>query len=119
MRVAVALALAVLSILGCSRSEGKATFVNRVWKVSQSPTVERGQLYVFLSEGTLVIASEHGTPAFGKWRSDGDALTMVEEGIANPVEILGLSEKEFRIRINGRGEPVEMTLVPAQESPAR
>jgi hypothetical protein len=29
--------------------------------------VAGGELRVFLSEGTLVMASSHGTPAFGTW----------------------------------------------------
>lgn len=94
-----------------------AGFVNRVWMVGGSPTITRGQIYVFLSEGTLVIASSTGTPAFGKWTYEGGALTMIEEGIPYKVDILGLSQDEFRIRMNNPGEPVTITLVPADTPP--
>ena len=43
----------------------QAPLVNRVWKVDDASHVAPGQLYVFLSEGTLVIASAHGTPTVG------------------------------------------------------
>jgi hypothetical protein len=89
------------------------SFVNKVWKVSQSSGVQPGQLYVFLSEGTLVIASTNGTPALGKWTFDGDSLTMIEEGIPHPVEVLNLTRDEFKISVRSPGPPVEMTLVPA------
>ena len=89
------------------------TFVNRVWSVQSSNAVAQGQLYVFLSEGTLVIASANGTPALGTWKQQDQTFTMVEEGIAYAVEILELTQERFRIRMRNPGEPVEMTLVPA------
>jgi hypothetical protein len=125
---ATCLVMVGFSMLGCSqpgtnqerdptpRTEGPATFVNRVWRVAESSSVEPGHLYVFLSEGTLVVASPNGTPALGTWSDEGGALTMVEEGIPYKVDILGLSQSEFRIRSHNPGEPVEIRLVPAEES---
>ena len=89
------------------------SFVNRVWRVQSSNTIAPGQLYVFLSEGTLVIASPNGTPALGSWKQQDQTFTMVEEGITYPVEILELTQDRFRIRMRNPGEPVEMTLEPA------
>src|SRR5262245_3290190 len=97
--------------LSASAGPRAVTFVNRVWEVSASNTVAPGQLYVFLSEGTLVIASSTGTPAFGSWKEDASGLTMIEEGIPHHVRILRLSAEEFRLAIDSPGEPVEMTLV--------
>jgi len=121
----------LFTLLGCSQPEPgqdreptpqperQATFVDRVWKVAESSSVAPGQLYVFLSEGTLVIASPNGKPALGTWNSEGGTLTMVEEGIPYKVDILGLSETEFRIRIHNPGEPVEIRFVPSDAaSPA-
>lgn len=90
-----------------------ASFVNRVWSVADSSQVERGSLRVFLSEGTLVMASPNARPAFGQWRSEGGRLTITEEGREYPADVLALGANEFRIRMNGPGEPVEMRLVPA------
>jgi hypothetical protein len=84
-----------------------------VWRVSESSSVAPGTLYVFLSEGTLIITSPNSKPALGRWKYEGGALTMVEEGVPYKVDVLKLSKEEFRIRSNNPGEPVEITLVPA------
>ncbi|HEU4516547.1 MAG TPA: META domain-containing protein, partial [Steroidobacteraceae bacterium] len=94
-------------------AKAPASFVNRVWVVSESKQVERGALRVFLSDGTLVMASPNSTPAFGQWRSEGGRLTITEESRNYPVDVLALSEDAFRIRINGPGEPVEILFTPA------
>jgi hypothetical protein len=91
----------------------KPTFVNKVWRVASSSSIEPGMLYVFLSDGTLVIASPHGTPSLGSWKPAGDGLTMVEEGIPYKVDVLKLSADEFRIMINNPGNAVEIAFVPA------
>jgi len=136
------LLLALLVLGGCSQSSTQTTteaskappaessapapatepvsFVNRVWKVAESAQVEPGQLYVFLSESTLVMASPHGTPAFGSWSYDGTHLRMIEESIPYDVDIVSLTANEFRIKSHNPGGIVEMRLVPAEESaPAR
>jgi len=89
------------------------TFVNRVWRVADATAAAPGQLYVFLSEGTLVMTSPAGTPSLGTWRSDGDGFTMVEDGRPYRVDILALTEEEFRIRSHNPGQPVDIRLVPA------
>ena len=96
-----------------SAERGRAGFVNKVWRVSESSAVAPGTLYVFLSEGTLIITSEHSTPALGRWTQEGGALTMVEESIAYRVDILNLTDDEFRIRSHNPGGSVEIRLVPA------
>ena len=91
----------------------KPTFVNKVWRVASSSSIETGMLYVFLSDGTLVISSPHGTPSLGSWKPEADGLTMVEEGIPYKADVLKLSEDEFRIMINTPGHGVEIAFVPA------
>jgi hypothetical protein len=88
-------------------------FVNRVWSVRNSNSVAAGTLYTFLSEGTLVITSPNTKPALGKWERSDSGLTMIEEGRRYPAEVVTLSSDEFRIRINGPGEPVDMVFEPA------
>jgi hypothetical protein len=100
-----------------SGEEARASFINKVWKVGSSPTIEKGMLYVFLSEGTLVLASPHATPAFGRWEYKNGALTTTEESIRYKVDILKLTRDEFRIRIHNPGEPVDITLIPAEGVP--
>lgn len=96
------------------RPNAPATFANTVWRVRTSPDVAPGQLYVFLSEGTLVIASPNSKPAFGSWTYQKGVLTMTEEGRRYKVDIVKLTPSEFRIRIYNPGKPTEMTLVPAR-----
>ena len=93
--------------------EASAAFVNRVWAVSESKQVAPGDLRVFLSDGTLVMASPHSEPAFGRWRYGNGRLTITEEAQDYPVDILGLSENAFRIRMHSPGEPVEILFKPA------
>lgn len=88
-------------------------FVNRVWRVAESPQVQKGSLRVFLSDGTLVMADPHAEPALGTWAMDDGELTIMEEGLTYPVEIVELSEQMFRIRIRGPGEPVDIRFEPA------
>jgi ABC-type uncharacterized transport system auxiliary subunit len=94
-------------------ADSAVSFVNKVWRVSESSSVAPGTLYVFLSEGTLVITSPNSKPALGKWKYEDKALTMVEEGISYNIDVLKLSKDEFKIRSNNPGEPVNITLVPA------
>jgi len=101
--VVVAMSLVLFS---CSEhrsgdtADSAVSFVNTVWRVSNSSSVAPGTLYVFLSEGTLVITSPNNKPALGWWKYEGGALTMVEEGISYKVDILKLGKDEFRIRSN-------------------
>ncbi len=93
------------------------SFVNKVWRVQSSSSIEPGMLYVFLSDGTLVISSPHGTPSLGTWKPSGTGFTMIEEGRPYPVEVLKLSADEFRIMINNPGDAVEIAFVPAGSGP--
>lgn len=126
---------ALLSVAGCSpdsspkvsaqatteeaSTNAPSSFINRVWAVGESQQVAPGELRVFLSEGTLVMASPHGTPSLGSWRYLDGHLTIAEEGLQYDVEILELSEDAFRIRIHGPGEPVDIRFKPAGQPPVR
>jgi heat shock protein HslJ/uncharacterized membrane protein/predicted small lipoprotein YifL len=97
-----------------SAEAAKRSFVNIVWEVKESKQVEPGELRIFLADGTLVMASPHGKPAFGGWRGSNGKLTIVEEGRPYESEILALTDTEFRIRMQSPGEPVEILFVPAE-----
>lgn len=128
--VVLALTSALLVVAGCaqpsstpeSSSSAKAkslSFVNKVWQVKQSNGVQPGQLYTFLSDGTLVIASENGKPSLGAWTFvDSDSvLTTIEDGIPYQTDILALSDTMFSIRSHNPGQPVDIVLVPADHPP--
>src|SRR5262245_43152435 len=100
-------------------AESGPYFINRVWAVSDSTAVAPGSLRVFLSDGTLVMASVHEAPALGAWRYEGGRLTITEEGRDYPADILELTDRSFRIRMLSPGEPVEIAFAPAEQaSPA-
>lgn len=88
-------------------------FVGKVWEVKTSSAVEPGTQYSFLADGTLVIASKNGPPGYGKWTYESGKLTMIEEGIGYPTDILKLDSGSFEIRSHNPGEPVTISLVPA------
>jgi hypothetical protein len=119
------LTLAVAACSGGSERTDQApppappvSFVNKVWRVASSSGVEPGMLYVFLSDGTLVVSSPHGTPALGTWKQDGSGLTMIEGGLSYKVNVLKLSADEFRIMINNPGSAVEIAFAPADQPAA-
>lgn len=101
-----------------SAPESPAGFVNRVWEVRQSPQVATGQLYAFLSDGTLLITSPGQKPSLGTWSQSDSGLVMAEEGISYPVDVLETSGDTFRIRMHNPGKPVEITFGPAPVPPA-
>jgi hypothetical protein len=94
------------------------SFVNRVWTVAESKQIAQGELRVFLSEGTLVMAAPHATPALGTWSRRDGGLTITEEGLKYDVDILELTDDAFRIRIHSPGEPVEILFRPARPETA-
>ncbi len=94
----------------------KATsFIGRTWEVVESQQVAKGSLRVFLPDGTLAMSDPGATPAFGSWSYSGGRLTIVEEGREYPTEILELSDRAFRIRMHGPGDPVEIRFAPASQ----
>ncbi len=93
------------------------SFVNQVWQVAASNAVAQGQTYVFLTDGTLVIASSTGTPSLGSWTQADSALTLVEDGRPSDGRILELGAGVFRIRLQNPGEPVDITFEPAPHPP--
>lgn len=88
-----------------------AAFVDKVWRVRESSAVAVDTRYSFLADGTLVIEGAGGPPpGYGSWAYADGALTMTEEGIAYPVDILALEADRFEIRSNNPGEPVTILL---------
>ena len=92
----------------------KPAFADKVWKVKASSAVAVGTTYTFLSNGTLVIDAQQGTPGYGQWTYVDGALTMIEEGQSYPTDILRLDDQTFEIRSNNPGGAVTITLVPAE-----
>ena len=92
-------------------------FVDKVWRVEAGGTVEAGSTYAFLSGGTLVIDAPHGTPTTGAWAYADGKLTMTEEGITYPSDIVSLDAGHFTIRSHNPGGVVEIAMVAAPGLP--
>lgn len=90
---------------------GPPPFLNKVWKVEKSTGVQLGQVYVFLSDGVLLITSGTSIPTLGRWTFDGTQLTMIEEGLPHKVDILAQSDDRLSIRIHSPGPPLDISLV--------
>jgi hypothetical protein len=88
-------------------------FTDRIWRVAHSTAGTKGDYYVFLSDGSLLIASAHGTPSLGSWRGSGDSLTVVEEGRPYPTTVRALTVDTFAIRLTSPGAPVDLTFARA------
>jgi len=111
----IALMLACLTAAACYRPQvhNDLAFVGQVWTVTDSEQVHPGSYYAFIPEGTLVTASDGNLASLGQWSFKNGKLTMVEDGRPYNVEILEQNKNSLKLRINGPGEPVEMTLAPA------
>jgi hypothetical protein len=92
-------------------------FVGKVWRVEAGGTVEAGTTYAFLDGGTLVVDAPHGTPMTGSWAYVDGKLTMTEEGITYPTDIVSLDATHFTIRSHNPGGVVEIAMVAAPDVP--
>ena len=92
-------------------------FVDKVWRVEAGGTVEAGSTYAFLSGGTLVIDAPHGTPMTGAWAYADGKLSMTEEGITYPTDIVSQDASHFTIRSHNPGGVVEIAMVAAPGRP--
>jgi len=114
--VAASAALVVVALAACAHSDPPRpppTFADHIWRVAHSTAGNTGDYYVFLSDGSLLIASGHGTPSLGAWRGTGDSLTVVEEGRPYPATVRALTPDTFAIRLTSPGAPVDLTFTRA------
>jgi len=89
--------------------------VNTVWRVTSGNRAP-GTLFVFLSNGTLMMTSCVEVYRLATWRSETtDRLTIVEDTtVQYTADILALSQDRLSLRLNLRSEQVELRFEPAQ-----
>ena len=92
-----------------------SSFVNRVWVVVASSGVAPGTLYVFLSDGALVISSKGNPPGVGRWSGSAAGLVMTEEGRDYKADVVELTVDRFRLRVHNPGELTDITFAPAAQ----
>ena len=89
-----------------------------VWRVERrSDGGEIGSTYAFLADGTLVVDSPNGTPMTGRWAIDGGALSLTEEGIAYPTDLVVRDADHVTLRSHHPGGVVEIALVRVTDVP--
>lgn len=92
-------------------------FVDTHWKVTDSAGGQAGAIYTFASDGSLVIDAPGGTPTTGHWSYAGGKLTMTEDGVAYPADIISLDDAHFVIRSHNPGGAVDIAMVAASARP--
>lgn len=88
-------------------------FAGRVWRVVASGSIEPGTTYAFHADGRLVVRGPSGDPpGHGRWRFEEDRLTIEEEGIAYPTDILHGEAGRLVLRSHNPGGTLEIELEP-------
>ena len=86
-------------------------FTDKVWRVVSSTGVEPGTTYAFLADGTVVIENPIGNPpGYGRWSYQDGKLSIEEEGIAYPTDILRMDENRLELRSHNPGGTLDITL---------
>ena len=99
-------------------ADPERVLAGKVWRVERrSDGGDIGSTYAFLADGTLVVDGPHGTPMTGSWRADGGALSMTEEGIAYPTDLVVRDADHVTLRSHNPGGVVELALVHAPDVP--
>jgi hypothetical protein len=99
-------------------SDPAAVLAGKTWRVERrSDGGEVGATYAFGADGTLVVDSPNGTPMTGSWRADGSALSLTEEGIAHPTDLVVRDADHVTLRSHNPGGVVEIALVRAPDVP--
>ena len=92
-----------------------STFTNRVWRITSPADRPLGSLYLFLSDGTLVMTSCVETYRLATWRRDRpDRLTIVEDPVTSySADIRRADEQRLELRLHPKSEDVDLGLEPA------
>lgn len=84
------------------------SFINKVWRVKDASSIPGGGLYVFVSDGTMLITSPNAKPALGAWQQNDGQLTWIEEARPYTVEVLSIDATQFHVRVNSPGDPIDI-----------
>jgi hypothetical protein len=89
-----------------------ARLTGKVWLVAEPPGRAPGSLYVFVSDGTLLMTSCVETYRLARWRAEADGRLVVTEDPATryEVRVLEAGERELRLRLQLVNETVDLRL---------
>jgi len=103
---------------GATSADPAAVLAGKVWRAERrSDGGEVGSTYAFLDGGTLVVDSPNGTPMTGSWQVRDGALSLTEEGVTYPAEVVVRDAGHLTLRSRNPGGVVEIALVAAPEVP--
>lgn len=85
-------------------------FVDYAWRAVEGSGVEPGATYTFQRDGILIVSSPSGTPVRGNWRFVDGALTMTEDNIDYPTDIVAQDADHLHLRSNNPGGAVDLVL---------
>ena len=92
-------------------SDPRTVLAGTTWRVAPPDAADAGATYAFHEDGTLVVDSHHGTPMTGAWAVDAaGALSMTEEGIRYPVDLVVHDADHITLRSHNPGGVVEIVL---------
>ena len=96
----------------------RTVLAGTTWRVAPADAADAGATYAFHPDGTLVVDSPHGTPMTGAWAVDGaGALSMTEEGIRYPVDLVVHDADHITLRSHNPGGVAEIVLERAAGRP--
>lgn len=101
-------ACATTPVASTSEDSRSPEFVNKLWQVTESSDIPSGSLYIFLSDGALIIASDTGTPLVGRWSATGTAITMIEESLPYQGKIVASTENGLELRMKNPGGEISL-----------
>ena len=99
-------------------SDPRTVLAGTTWRVAPPDAADAGATYAFHEDGTLEVDSPHGTPMTGAWAVDGaGALSMTEEGIRYPVDLVVHDADHITLRSHNPGGVAEIVLERAAGRP--
>lgn len=97
---------------------GAPAFVGKVWRVVESSGVAEGTRYAFLTDGTLVIEAPAGNPpGYGKWTYTDGKLSIEEEGMTYPTDVVHVDASRLELRSHNPGGTLDIKLEHAPDAP--
>lgn len=93
-------------------------FAGKVWRVVESGGVAAGTRYAFLADGTLVIEDPAGNPpGYGKWTYTDGKLSIEEEGMTYPTDIVHVDANRLELRSHNPGGTLDIKLAHDPDAP--
>ena len=99
-------------------TDPRSVLAGKVWRVTQrSDESPVGATYAFLADGRLVISDPNSTPMTGSWTVKDGMLSMIEEGVTYPTDLVVTDADHVRLRSHNPGGVLDLNLERATDVP--